>query len=72
MGKLANDNGADRREAWLLFPGSVAYVRHGGLGLTLPCYAVGLQRRESGSTHRDSISESAYLAFRRDCLCFTH
>jgi DNA modification methylase len=30
LGKVANDNRADRREAWELFPGSVAYVWHAG------------------------------------------
>ena len=30
-GKVLNDNRADWREAWELFPGSVAYVWHGGL-----------------------------------------
>lgn len=30
MGKVANDNRADWREAWMLFPGSVAYVWHAG------------------------------------------
>jgi DNA modification methylase len=31
LGKVANDNRADWREAWALFPGSVAYVWHAGL-----------------------------------------
>jgi DNA modification methylase len=30
LGKVANDNKADWREAWALFPGSVAYVWHAG------------------------------------------
>ncbi len=30
-GKVANDDRADWREAWALFPGHVAYVWHGGL-----------------------------------------
>uniref|UniRef100_UPI000DD488B8 DNA-methyltransferase n=1 Tax=Oceanibium sediminis TaxID=2026339 RepID=UPI000DD488B8 len=30
-GKVANDDRADWREAWALFPGDVAYVWHGGL-----------------------------------------
>ena len=30
LGKVANDNRADWREAWALFPGSVAYVWHAG------------------------------------------
>jgi DNA modification methylase len=30
LGKVANDNRADWREAWQLFPGSVAYVWHAG------------------------------------------
>ena len=30
LGKIANDNRADWREAWALFPGSVAYVWHAG------------------------------------------
>jgi DNA modification methylase len=30
-GKVLNDDRADWREAWALFPGSVAYVWHGGL-----------------------------------------
>lgn len=31
MGKVENDDRADWREAWMLFPGVVAYVYHGGL-----------------------------------------
>jgi DNA modification methylase len=31
MGKVANDDRADWREAWALFPGDVAYVWHAGL-----------------------------------------
>jgi len=31
LGKVANDDRADWREAWQLFPGSVAYVWHAGL-----------------------------------------
>jgi DNA modification methylase len=31
MGKVLNDDRADWREAWALFPGNVAYVWHGGL-----------------------------------------
>ncbi len=30
LGKVANDDRADWREAWMLFPGSVAYVWHAG------------------------------------------
>ena len=30
-GKVRNDDRADWREAWALFPGSIAYVWHGGL-----------------------------------------
>ncbi len=30
LGKVANDNRADWRDAWALFPGSVAYVWHAG------------------------------------------
>ena len=30
MGRVANDDRADWREAWALFPGDVAYVWHGG------------------------------------------
>jgi DNA modification methylase len=30
LGKVANDNRADWREAWALFPGTVAYVWHAG------------------------------------------
>lgn len=30
-GKVANDNHADWREAWMLFPGDVAYVWHAGV-----------------------------------------
>jgi hypothetical protein len=37
LGKVANDDRADWREAWALFPGSVAYVWH----------AVGIQARSS-------------------------
>lgn len=31
IGRVQNDHRADWREAWALFPGSVAYVWHGGL-----------------------------------------
>jgi len=31
LGKVRNDDRADWREAWALFPGNVAYVWHGGL-----------------------------------------
>jgi hypothetical protein len=31
MGQVMNDDRADWREAWALFPGDVAYVWHGGL-----------------------------------------
>lgn len=31
VGKVLNDDRADWREAWALFPGNVAYVWHGGL-----------------------------------------
>jgi len=31
MGKVSNDDRADWREAWALFPGTVAYVWHAGL-----------------------------------------
>lgn len=31
VGKVLNDDRADWREAWALFPGAVAYVWHGGL-----------------------------------------
>ena len=31
IGKVENDDQADWREAWALFPGNVAYVWHGGL-----------------------------------------
>src|SRR6185369_10111269 len=31
MGKVRNDDRADWREAWALFPGDVAYVWHGAL-----------------------------------------
>jgi DNA modification methylase len=31
LGKVLNDDVADWREAWLLFPGDVAYVWHAGL-----------------------------------------
>lgn len=30
LGRVANDNQADWRQAWALFPGDVAYVWHGG------------------------------------------
>ena len=33
-GKVANDDRADWREAWALFPGDVAYVWHGALHAT--------------------------------------
>lgn len=35
MGKVENDDQADWREAWALFPGDVAYVWHGGLHSSL-------------------------------------
>ena len=31
IGKVENDDRADWREAWALFPGDVAYVWHGAL-----------------------------------------
>lgn len=31
MGRVCNDDRADWREAWALFPGDVAYVWHGAL-----------------------------------------
>ena len=31
IGKVSNDDRADWREAWALFPGDVAYVWHAGL-----------------------------------------
>jgi len=31
MGKVRNDDRADWREAWALFPGDVAYIWHGAL-----------------------------------------
>lgn len=31
LGKVSNDDRADWREAWALFPGGIAYVWHGGL-----------------------------------------
>lgn len=34
LGKVANDNRADWREAWALFPGAIAYVWHGALHAT--------------------------------------
>ena len=34
VGKVLNDNRADWREAWALFPGEVAYVWHGALHAT--------------------------------------
>ena len=30
VGKVVNDDRADWREAWALFPGSVAYIWHAG------------------------------------------
>jgi len=35
LGKVLNDDRADWREAWALFPGDVAYVWHGGLAAHL-------------------------------------
>ena len=34
VGKVVNDDRADWREAWALFPGDVAYVWHGALHAT--------------------------------------
>ncbi|NAZ37165.1 site-specific DNA-methyltransferase [Rubellimicrobium sp. CFH 75288] len=50
-GKVLNDDRADWREAWALFPGDVAYVWHGGL------YAgvVGDSLRETGFVLRSQI-----------------
>ena len=31
LGKFTNDDRADWREAWALFPGDVAYTWHGGV-----------------------------------------
>ncbi len=38
-GKVMNDDRADWREAWALFPGDVAYVWHGALHATTPARA---------------------------------
>ncbi len=37
LGRVLNDDCADWREAWALFPGNVAYVWHGGLHTTEVC-----------------------------------
>src|SRR5258706_13547918 len=34
LGKVANDDRADWREGWMVFPGSIAYVWHAGRGTT--------------------------------------
>ena len=52
LGKVANDDRADWREAWALFPGSVAYVWHAGLHASAvqdSLEAVGL--RDAGADH---------------------
>lgn len=36
-GKVSNDDRADWRETWSLFPGDVAYVWHGALHAALRC-----------------------------------
>ncbi len=47
-GQVANDDRADWREAWALFPGDVAYVWHGGLSSDLVAESlesVGFEKR---------------------------
>lgn len=47
-GKVSNDDKADWREAWALFPGDVAYVWHAdrmGVGVALSLEACGFQMR---------------------------
>lgn len=51
VGKVMNDDRADWREAWALFPGDVAYVWHAGL--FAPTVAESLQK--SGFTLRSQV-----------------
>ena len=41
IGKMLNDDRADWREAWALFPGDVAYVWHGALHATIVAESLG-------------------------------
>ena len=51
IGKVANDDRADWREAWALFPGEVAYVWHGALHAAV----VALSLEASGFSIRSQI-----------------
>ena len=51
-GKVLNDDRADWRDAWALFPGDVAYVWHGALHA--PTVAESLERRALPSARRSS------------------
>jgi hypothetical protein len=64
LGKVLNDDNADWREAWTLFPGDVAYVWHAGLhagevessllavGFTIRCQIIWDHRESSGTQKR--------------------
>jgi len=51
-GKVLNDDRADWREAWVLFPGDVAYVWHGALHAATPTPMAPRVRSKSGATRR--------------------
>ena len=52
LGKVANDDRADWREAWALFPGSVAYVWHAGrYASTVQEFAGGRRLRGARADH---------------------
>ena len=64
-GKVRNDERADWREAWALFPGDVAYVWHGALHATT--VAESLERsRASTSARRSSGPRSGWCIGRGD------
>ena len=64
LGAVANDNQADWREAWTLFPGDVAYVWHGSL------YGrPGPRRARRGRVRGASADHLAQDAFRDLARC---
>lgn len=72
-GKVKNDDRADWREAWALFPGAVAYVWHGGLHAATVAEsleAVGLKVRAQivWVKTRAAISRGAYHWQHEPCL----
>src|SRR6185436_1345026 len=45
VGKVVNDDRADWREAWALFPGSVAYIWHAGTKAGIVQHSLAAQAR---------------------------